>query len=82
MHQSGLHNYDPRGEKFTFLLTVSCNKEGFTTRKRKDAEIARTLYATLSYPSWKDFKRIVRSHQIKDCPVTSRDIDTALKIWG
>jgi hypothetical protein len=43
MHQSGLHYYDPREEEFTNPHTVSGNKDGFTTRQIKDAEIARTL---------------------------------------
>jgi hypothetical protein len=30
----------------------------------------------------KDFKWVIRSNQIKDCPVTVQDIDVALKIWG
>jgi hypothetical protein len=82
MHESGLHYYDPRNEEFTFINTVSGNKEGFTKRQIKGAEVARTLYATLSYPSWKDFKWVIRSNQIKDCPVTVQDVDVALKIWG
>jgi Reverse transcriptase (RNA-dependent DNA polymerase) len=82
MHESGLHFYDPRGKDFNFVNTVSGNKEGFTQRQIKDAEVARTLYATLSYPSWKDFKWVIRSNQIKDCPVTVQDVDNALKIWG
>ena len=82
MHESGLHYYDPHNEEFTFINTVSGNKEGFTQRQIKGAEVARTLYATLSYPSWKDFKWVIRSNQIKDCPVTVQDVDIALKIWG
>jgi hypothetical protein len=30
----------------------------------------------------KDFKWVIRSIQIKDCPVTVQDINVALKIWG
>jgi hypothetical protein len=30
----------------------------------------------------KDFKWVIRSNQIKYCPVTVQDIDVALKIWG
>jgi hypothetical protein len=29
----------------------------------------------------KDFKWVIRSNQIKDCPVTIQDIDVATKIW-
>jgi len=83
MHESGLHYYDPRkNDQLAFISTVSENKEGFTKRQIKGAETARTLYATLSYPSMKDFKWVIRSNQIKDCPVTVQDVDVAIKIWG
>jgi hypothetical protein len=29
-----------------------------------------------------DFKWVIRSNQIKECPVTVQDINIALKIWG
>jgi hypothetical protein len=82
MHESGLHYFDPRDSEFIFVNTVSENKAGFTKRQIKEAEVARSLYSKLNYPSWKDFKWIIRSNQIKDCPVTVDHVDTALKIWG
>jgi hypothetical protein len=30
----------------------------------------------------KDFKWVIRSNEIKDCPITIQDIDVATKIWG
>jgi hypothetical protein len=30
----------------------------------------------------KDFKWVIQSNQISDCPVTARDVDTANIIWG
>jgi hypothetical protein len=69
MYKSGLHYYDPRKEHhLTFINTVSENKTGFTKRQIKCAEIARNLYKTLSYPSMKGLKWVIRSNQIKDCP--------------
>jgi hypothetical protein len=83
MHESGLHYYDPRNEKhLAFVNIVSENKEGFTKRQIKSAELARTLYKTLNYSSMKDFKWVIQSNQIKDCPVTVQDIDVARHIWG
>jgi hypothetical protein len=77
IHKSGIHYYDPRKEHYlTFVNTVSENKTGFTK------EIARNLYKTLSYPSKKYFKWVIRSNQIKDCPVTIQDNDVTTKIWG
>jgi hypothetical protein len=82
MHESGLHCFDPRDKAFVFLNTVSGNKEGFSQRQVKDAERARTLYAKLGYPSIKDYKWVIQSNQIQDCPVTVQDVDVAHKIWG
>jgi hypothetical protein len=79
MHKSRLHYFNPRDSEFTFANTVSENKAGFTKRQIKDVEVARSLYSKLNYPSWKDFKWIIRSNQIKDCPVTVEHIDTALR---
>jgi hypothetical protein len=60
MHKWGLHYYDPRNEKnLAFVNTVSENKEGFTKIQIKNAELARTLYKTLSYPYIKDFKWVI-----------------------
>jgi hypothetical protein len=83
MHKSGLHYFNPKDVDLTFNInTVSDNKKGFTTRQVKGAEQARTLYATLGYPSIKDCKRVIQSNQIKDCPVTVQDVTTAHNIWG
>jgi hypothetical protein len=83
MHKSGLHYYDPRKEQhLTFDNTVSENKTGFTKPKIKCAEITKNLYKNLSFLSMKDFKWVIRSNQIKDCPATIQDIDVATKIWG
>jgi hypothetical protein len=83
MHKSGLHYYEPRKEQhLTFINTVSENKTRFTNRQIKCAEIARNLYKTLSYLSMKDFKWVIRSNQIKDCPVTIQYIELATKILG
>jgi hypothetical protein len=82
MHRCGLHYYDPRGEAFTFINPVSGNKEGFMNRQIKNADTARTIYATLGYPSWKAFRWVGQSNRIKDCPVIMQDVDTSLKTWG
>jgi hypothetical protein len=83
MHESGLHCFDPRDKAcFVFLNTVSGNKEGFSQRQVKDTERAKTLYAKLGYLSIKDFKCLIQSNQIQDCPVTVQDVDVAHKIYG
>jgi hypothetical protein len=39
------------------------------------------MYKTLSYPSMKDFKWVIRINQIKDCPIIIQDVDVAMKMW-
>jgi hypothetical protein len=80
--KSILHYFDPRDSKFTFVKTVSENKAGFTNQQIKDVEVTRSLYSKLNYLSWKDFKWIIWSNQIKDCQAMVEHIDAALKIWG
>jgi hypothetical protein len=83
MHKCGSYYYDPRNKNhLSFVSTVSENKEGFTKRQIKGAEVAQTLYKTLNCPSMKYFKWMSQSNQIKDFPVTVQDIDAALKTWG
>ena len=82
MHECGLHYYDPRehGEQRAFVETVEESKRGLTQRQIKGAKLARSLYNTLAYPSWKDFQWVVRSNMIKNCPVTLEDINAAQEI--
>jgi hypothetical protein len=82
MHKSGLHYFQPGKEAFAFVNTVSGNKEGYTQRQLKGAESARVLYAKLGYPSQKDFKWVIQSNQINNCPVTVHDVEAAHNIWG
>jgi len=82
-HLSGLHYFDPRDEKsFSFVNTVEENKQAFTKRQVQRAEVAKVLYSKLAFPSWRDYKWIVRANMIKNCPVTLDDINSAEKIWG
>jgi hypothetical protein len=65
-----------------FISTVSENKKNYTKRQIQRAEVARSLYRKLGFPSMKDFKYVIQTNQIKDCPVTVVDIDVAFRIWG
>ena len=82
MHSSGLHFYDPKREDFTFVVTVEDNLKSFTKRQILSAEKARTLMAGLAFPSDQDYKWILRSNQVQECPVTTEDATVADKIWG
>ncbi|MGL6132320.1 MAG: hypothetical protein ACRCZ9_11980, partial [Fusobacteriaceae bacterium] len=82
MHNSGLHYYDPSKEEFAFINTVHDNKLPFTKRQLKNAEKAKELYASLAYPSDADYKWILKTNQIKNCPVSMEDAEVAKKVWG
>ena len=83
-HESGLHYYDPSNQSgnFTFVETVKDNQALFTKRQVKDADKARRLYKCLAHPSMQDFKWLLQTNSIKDCPVTLEDAKIAERIWG
>ena len=81
-HGNGLHFFDPRNADFAFVETVESNMQLFSKRQIDRANKARSLYASLGFPSRHDFLWILRFNQIKDCPVTVDDAMVAYKIWG
>jgi hypothetical protein len=85
-HLSGLHVYDqddPQGHaSYSFIATVEDNMSLFTKRQVGSADLACNLQAGLAYPSVHDLKWIVKANMLKDSPVTSQEVDIALKILG
>ncbi len=82
-HANGLHFFDrPRQADFAFVKTVESNMQLFLKRQVVHADKARSLYASLGFPSKQDFLWILRFNQIKDCPVMVKDAMAAYKIWG
>jgi hypothetical protein len=87
--ESGLYYHNSTNRAFlmlnadkTALDTVKNNREGFTDRDFEQAKRARKALGLVRYPSPKDFKHMVSSNMIKNCPVTSIDITNANKIFG
>ena len=64
------------------MVTVKDNMKPFRRRQITQAEKAQGLYAGLGYPSIKDYKWILKSNQIHDCPMLYEDAVAAEKIWG
>ena len=58
------------------------NKEGFSARQIKDAELARSLYQKTGCPSTKDFKSMIRNNMLLNCPITLRDVENEEFIFG
>jgi hypothetical protein len=81
-HANSLHFFDPRQADFAFVETVESNMWLFSKWQVAWADKAHSLYASLGFPSQKDFMRILRSNQIKDSPVRVEDAMAAYKIWG
>jgi hypothetical protein len=46
------------------------------------ADLARDLHAGLAYPPIVDYNWILQAKQLRDCPVSVKDMNTAIKIWG
>jgi hypothetical protein len=83
-HESGLHYYDSRVKQgnFAFVEMVHVNKSLFTKRQIKGVQQARRLYQCLSHPSIPNFKWVLQTNGIKDCPLSLTDAEIAQKIWG
>ncbi len=81
-HGNGLNFFDPRQADFAFVKMVESNMRLYSKRHVVHADKANSLYASLGFPSQKDFMWILRSNQIKDFPVTVEDAMVAYKIWG
>lgn len=90
-HPSGLYVFDPSTTNdtstttvtgYTFLSTVSVQKQMFSPRQIKDADTARTLYRMIGRPDEAHFQVILRRNMIRNCPVTPEDAKRALVIYG
>jgi hypothetical protein len=62
--------------------TVEENRKGFTQRQFECAKKARKLYHIMGAPTVANFKHMLRSKIIKDCPVLPEDVNVAEKIFG
>ena len=72
----------PKKTELSMLNTVEENKKLYTKRQVARAEEARKLYQVIGYPSLRDYKHIIQTNQIKNCPVTIEDINISEKIFG
>jgi hypothetical protein len=61
----------------TMVNIAKENHEGFTNREFDRAKQACRALALRGYPSPKDFKKMVRSNMIDNCPVSKIDITNA-----
>ena len=64
------------------ITSVTENSLGYTNRQFEQAKRARRLYHTVGAPTVENFRYMLRSNIIKDCPVTEKDARIAEKIFG
>jgi len=55
---------------------------GCTPRQLKDAKAARKLYRAIGSPSLENMKMILKQNLIEDCTVTTKDVETAERVFG
>ncbi len=80
---SGLYVCKPCNDAgITMVTTIEENKTFHTPRQFDQAKKARNPYHAICTPSIPDFKSVLRMNLIKNCPITTKDIDIAEKIFG
>ena len=80
--EAGLYHYAVNNYDFLMLQTVDENRQGYSQRQYEKAKLAREIYHAIGNPLVEDFKKIIRTNGIKNCPVTIEDINAAVKIFG
>jgi hypothetical protein len=65
-----------------FVVTVADNMKSFSKQQIVLAEKTKTLLAGLAFPWDANYKWILRSNQVQECPVTADNAAVAHKIWG
>jgi len=55
---------------------------GYTPRQLEDAKAARKLYRAIGSPSLANMKMILKQNLIEDCTVTTKDVETAERVFG
>jgi hypothetical protein len=79
---NGLFYHDTTNRDVVLLNSVEENKLKYSDRQYKRAVAARELYAKIGCPSLKDYKMLVESGLINNCPVTTKDVQVAEDIFG
>jgi hypothetical protein len=82
----GLYTYKVSDEylkKQSHLInTVKENRVGYTQRQFEQAKRAQELYHIVGTPRIESFKALIKMNGIKNCPVTTKDVNNAKKIFG
>ena len=82
MNDNGLYSCILEKEYVNKVPAVKENVEGYTKRQVERAKQARKLYHVIGTPTVDNFKSIIKMNSIMNCPVTSKDVILAEKIFG
>jgi hypothetical protein len=63
------------------INTVKENRVGYTQRQFEQAKRAQKLYHIVGTPTIESFKALIKMNAIKNCPVTTEDVNNAEKIF-
>jgi hypothetical protein len=71
-------------KKGTSLMvsTVKQNMIGYNAKEIEGAHKARKFYHATGCPHVESLKNMIRMNMIKNCPITTKDLDNAEKIFG
>jgi hypothetical protein len=64
------------------INSVKENRVGYTQRQFEQAKRARELYHIVGMPTVETFKTLIKMNAIRNCPVTTDDVNIAKKIFG
>jgi hypothetical protein len=81
-NDSGIYYHDTTDRSVVMVNTVGDNRQGYTNRDYNRAKQARRALGMVGYPSKRDFRNMVSSNMITNCPVTPTDINAANNIFG
>ena len=77
---TSVSDYTP--DKTCLLRTVTLNLSWFTPCQFSRYKLARRIYAMMELPYGRDFQNMMRSHAIKNFPLTLEGITVANSIFG
>jgi hypothetical protein len=80
--ENGLHVQESSKLEVNMLQPVDENKKFYTKRQIAEAKTARDFYAKMGTPSIKDYKLMMNSNMLRNCPITTESIDWAETIFG
>ena len=73
---------DEEFDGYCALQSVEKNKEGCVKNQQELAKAAQKLCHIVGAPTVENFKHIIKSHQLMNCPVTLDDVKTAQDTHG